>query len=322
MHTAASAGYGWSVVRNGWSGERFVPAGEAGDPTVQGWLSEAAAIQLFHVAGQDLAALIARAQSPDFRPVPLALRARGQAQAKVRRIRQFNVAGLLPGTDPSLRDQLVIVSAHWDHLGMQGPERTIYPGAVDNASGCAAVLGLAQALAAQPLPRSVLFFFPAAEEQGLLGSAAYVKAPLWPLDRTRLVINLESLNVAGPTRDINLLGTLPPALRQTCARAAERVGLTLAPARQDPTGLCFRTDHFPFAKAGIPAVSPGFSLDGGFDYLGDKAAAQARAEAFLRDRYHRPADRYEPGWDLSGLMQQVRFALALAELEGSDRQRP
>ena len=317
VHTTASAGYGWSVVRNGWSGERFIPAGEAGDPTVQGWLSEPAAVRLFQAAGQDLAALIVRAQRAAFRPIPLELRAHGQASAKVRPVQQFNVAGLLPGADPARRDQLVIVSAHWDHLGIQGPERTIYPGAVDNGSGCAGVLALAQALAAQPLARSVLFFFPAAEEQGLLGSAAYVKAPLWPLDRTRLVINLESLNVAGPTRDINLLGNLPPALRQTCARAAEQVGLTLAAARPDPTGLCFRTDHFPFAKAGIPAVSPGFSLDGGFDYLGDKAAAQARAEGFLQDRYHRPADRYEAGWDLGGMMQQLRFALTLAALAGN-----
>nr|WP_306672097.1 M28 family peptidase [Geothrix sp. SG10] len=317
VHTDASAGYGWTVVRNGWTGERFQQQGSGQSGAMQGWITEAFAIRLFAAAGQDFRALSAGADSAGFRPVPLPIRARGTLRSAVRSLEQWNVVGVLPGTDPALRDECLIYSAHWDHFG-KGPDGAIYSGAVDNATGCAAVLALAEALAARLLPRSVLFLFPCAEEQGLLGSSAYVAGPLRPLAKTRLVINLESLNVVGPTRDIGLLGSDDPATRALCARAAAATGLALTPAKADPTGLCFRSDHFPFMRAGVPALSPGFSLDGGWDYLGDKAAAQAKASDFL-NHYHRPSDRYDPAWNLAGLMQQVRFALELGRLAGTER---
>jgi Zn-dependent M28 family amino/carboxypeptidase len=315
VHTDSSAGYGWPVLRNGWTQERFQREGSGQSGAVQGWLTEAAATRLFALAGHDFRALAGGADSLAFRPVSLPVRARGVLHSAVRSLEQWNVAGLLPGTDPALRKELVIYSAHWDHFG-KGPDGAIYAGAVDNASGCAAVLTLAHALARQPLRRSVMVLFPCAEEQGLLGSAAYVEAPLWPLDRTVLDINLESLNAVGPTRDIGLLGSKEPSVRALCSQAAAAVGLTITPTRADPSGLCFRSDHFPFAKAGVPALSPGFSLDGGWDYLGDKAGAQAKAAGFL-NRYHQPADRYDPAWNLEGMMQQVRFALELGRLAGT-----
>jgi hypothetical protein len=317
VHTDASAGYGWAVVRNGWTGERFQLEGSGQTHALQGWITEPFAMRLFAAAGQDFRALAASADALDFRPVPLPIQARGKLHSSIRSLEQWNVAGLIPGTDPGLRKELVIYSAHWDHFG-QGPDGAIYAGAVDNATGCAAVLALAKALVVKPLPRTVLFFFPCGEEQGLLGSSAYVAAPLWPLAKTRLVINLESLNVVGPTRDIGLLGSGDNATRALCARAAQATGLVITPPRPDPAGLCFRSDHFPFMKAGVPALSPGFSLDGGWDYLGDKAAAQAKAAAFLT-RYHRPTDRYDPAWNFEGLMQQVRFALELGRLAGAER---
>ncbi|WP_243287766.1 M28 family peptidase [Geothrix terrae] len=317
VHTDASAGYGWTVVRNGWAGERFQQQGSGQSGALQGWITEAFATRLFAAAGQDFRALAASADAQGFRPVPLTLRAEGTLRSVVRSLDQWNVAGLLPGTDPALRDECVIYSAHWDHFG-KAPDGAIYSGAVDNATGCAAVLALAKALATQPLPRSVLFLFPCGEEQGLLGSSAYVASPLRPLAKTRLVINLESLNVVGPTRDIGLLGSDDPATRALCARAAAASGLVITPPKADPAGLCFRSDHFPFMKAGVPALSPGFSLDGGWDYLGDKAAAQAKASDFL-NHYHRPSDRYDPAWNLAGLMQQVRFALELGRLAGTER---
>ena len=315
VHTDASAGYGWPVVRNGWVQERFQREGSGQTGALQGWLTEAMAIRLFALAGQDYRALAAAADTMDFRPVPLPLRASGTLRTAVRSLEQWNVAGILPGTDPALKQELVIYSAHWDHFG-KGADGAIYTGAVDNATGCSAVLTLAQALVQQPLKRSVMFFFPCAEEQGLLGSSAYVAAPLWPLERTVLNINLESLNVIGPTRDIGLLGSSEPRLRALCAEAAAATGLVIMPAKADAAGLCFRSDHFPFAKAGVPALSAGFSLDGGWDYLGDKAAAQAKAADFL-NHYHRPTDRYDPAWNLAGLMQQVRFTLALGRLAGT-----
>ncbi|HEY3401021.1 MAG TPA: M28 family peptidase [Geothrix sp.] len=316
VHTDASAGYGWPVVRNSWTQERFLREGSGQASAVQGWITEAFALRLFAAAGQDFRALAASADSAAFRPVPLPIRAKGALRSAVRSLEQWNVAGLLPGTDPALREECVIYAAHWDHFG-KGPDGAIYAGAVDNASGCAAVLALAKALVHRPLKRSVMFFFPCGEEQGLLGSSAYVAAPLRPLAKTRLVINLESLNVVGPTRDIGLLGSDDPATRALCARAAAATGLIITPAKADPAGLCFRSDHFPFMKAGVPALSPGFSLDGGWDYLGDKAAAQAKAADFM-NHYHRPTDRYHPDWNLEGLMQQVRFALELGRLAGGD----
>ncbi|HJW71549.1 MAG TPA: M28 family peptidase [Geothrix sp.] len=317
VHTDASAGYGWTVVRNGWVGERFQQVGSGQARALQGWITEAFATRLLASAGLDFRVLAATADALDFRPVPLPVRAKGQLRSSVRSLQQWNVAGLVPGTDPGLRQELVIYAAHCDHFG-QGPDGAIYAGAVDNASGCAAVLALAKSLIAKPLPRTVMVLFPCGEEQGLLGSSAYVAAPLWPLARTRLVINLESLNVVGPTRDIGLLGSGDGPTRGLCARAARATGLVITPPKPDPAGLCFRSDHFPFMKAGVPALSPGFSLDGGWDYLGDKAAAQAKAAAFM-NRYHRPADRYDPAWNLEGLMQQVRFALELARLAGTER---
>ena len=321
LHTAPSAGYGWTVVRTGWAGERFQEAGEPALGAVQGWLSQDAAQRVFAAGGHDLQALVARAQRPDFVPVPLGVQVRGQVRTQVRLLEQANVAGILPGADPALRDELVIYSAHWDHFGKgAAPGSPTFNGAVDNASGCAGVLAVAQALAAHPPRRSVMFLFPCGEEQGLLGSGAYVKAPLWPLAKTRLDINLESLNFVGPTRDIGLLGPINAEVRALCERAAKAVGLVITPARPDPTGLCFRSDHFPFAKAGVQALSPGFSLDGVWDYLGDPKAAQALATAFL-EKYHRPSDRYDPDWNLAGMMQQVQFALELGRL-AADAPRP
>jgi len=315
IHTDSSAGYGWAVVRAGWTQERFHRTGTGQEGMMQGWITETAAGRLVGLAGQDFRTLVAGADDLGFRPVALPIRAKGTLRSTVRSLEQWNVAGILPGIDPEQRHELVIYSAHWDHLG-KGADGAIYPGAVDNATGCAAVLAIAQSLVHRPLKRSVMFLFPAAEEQGLLGASAYVAAPLWPLARTVLNINLESLNVIGPTRDIGLLGTASLPLRALSAKAAHATGLVLTPDRADPSGLCFRSDHHPFRKAGVPALSPGFSLDGGWDYLGDKVAAQAKASGFL-NHYHRPTDRYDPGWNLQGLMQQVRFALELGSLVGS-----
>lgn len=317
VHTDASAGYGWTVVRNGWVGERFQQEGSGQTRALQGWITEAFATRLFAAAGKDFRVLAESADALDFRPVPLPILAKGQLHSSIRSLEQWNVAGLIPGTDPDLRKELVIYAAHWDHFG-KGADGAIYAGAVDNASGCAAVLALAKTLIEKPLPGTVMVLFPCGEEQGLVGSSAYVAAPLWPLAKTRLVINLESLNVVGSTRDIGLLGSGDSATRALCVRAARATGLVITPPKPDPTGLCFRSDHFPFMRADVPALSPGFSLDGGWDYLGDKAAAQAKAAAFM-NRYHRPTDRYDPAWNLEGLMQQVRFALELGRLAGAER---
>jgi Zn-dependent M28 family amino/carboxypeptidase len=259
-------------------------------------------------AGEDLDALRARAMSRDFKPVALKARLQGTLKAETRVVEQFNVAGLVPGTDPALRSEVVVYSAHWDHLGRSGhpdPQGDdIYNGAVDNASGCAGLLAMAQAAA--PARRTQMFLFTAAEEQGLWGSLAYVASPLWPLARTAADLNLDSLNFVGATKDISLEGAGRTTLLETGTRVAAAMGLTVAPSRIDLGGGFFRSDHFPFAKAGVPA----FSVGGGRIYAKDPEASAAKAAA-MGKRYHQVTDAYDPAWDLSGMVQQCQYTLNL-----------
>lgn len=321
VHTDASATYGWGVVRNSFSGERFQLASRKGNP-LEGWITEAFARRLMAAAGQDLDNLRERAGRRDFRPVDLGLRLRGTLRAQVRRVAEHNVAGVLPGTDPARRAEAVLYSAHWDHLGkdeaLQAAGKDgIYNGAVDNASGCAALLALAEAAAKAPAARSQVFLFVCGEEQGLLGSTAWAQAPLWPLDRTVAVLNLDSLNPVGTTRDLSLQGLERTTLRPLAESALKGLGLTIAPARPDLGGGYFRSDHFSFVLAGVPAVSVG----GGSDFVMGAEAAQPKRQAFGR-RYHQVDEAYDPGMDLSGMVQQAQATLALGYALAATSERP
>ncbi|MGB9107069.1 MAG: M28 family peptidase, partial [Telluria sp.] len=314
VHTDASASYGWSVVQNSWTAERFQLADADLGTGMQGWMTEATARALMSAAGQDLDRLRASAEDKSFKPVPLNARVQGQAKAAVRTLEQFNVAGIVPGTDPSLKDEVVIYSAHWDHLGMQGAsgkdgEDHIFNGAVDNASGSAGLLAMAQEAVRHPAKRSQMFLWVAAEEQGLLGSAAYAARPLWPLAKTAAALNLDSLNFVAAARDIGVQGSERSTLGATAAAAAKAMKLTVAEARPDLAGGYFRSDHFSFAKAGVPA----FSISGGHDWLKDKDANDAKRKAYSA-RYHQASDEYDPNWDLSGMVQQAQYTLNLGRM--------
>jgi len=312
IHTDASASYGWSVVQNSWTAERFQLADADLGTGMQGWMTDASARALFTAAGQDLDKLRAAAEDKSFKPVALNARVQGQSKAAVRTLEQFNVAGIVPGTDPKLKDELVIYSAHWDHLGMQGdPGKgdTIYNGAVDNASGSAGLLAMAQEAVRHPARRSQMFLWVAAEEQGLLGSAAYAARPLWPLDKTAAALNLDSLNFVGAARDIGVQGSERSTLNAMAAATAKAMKLAVAPAHPDLGGGYFRSDHFSFAKAGVPA----FSISGGHDWLKDKEANDAKRKAY-GPRYHQVSDEYDPNWDLSGMVQQAQYTLNLGRM--------
>ncbi|MBI4913584.1 MAG: M28 family peptidase [Acidobacteria bacterium] len=318
IHTDASATYGWSVVRTSWVAERFYPSRNPAENPFQGWITEAFARRLFAAAGKDLGNLREAAGRKDFRPVDLGLRLSGRLRGQVRELPQYNVAGVIPGSDPALKDEAVIFSAHWDHFGVEpGPPLRIYNGAVDNASGCAGLLAMAQIAVRRPAPRTLMFLFVCGEEQGLLGSEAYVRAPLWPLERTVADLNLDSMNWVGATGDISLFGAERTTLYDTGVEVAARMGLKVSPAGPDTTGGYFRSDHFWFAKAGVPA----FSVGAGQDYSKDPAGAKNRA-ASAGSRYHQPTDRYDPAWDLSGMVQQAQFALNLGFQVAGMPQRP
>ena len=319
IHTDASASYGWSVVRNGFQGEKFQLQDGPRLTPLQGWISEGVARRLFALAGKDLDELRRLAQSRDFRPMELGLRVSGRLVSAVRSFPQFNVAGILAGTDPSLKDELVIYSAHWDHFGIQ--DGKILNGAVDNGSACATLLAIAQASVDHPARRSQMFLFTCCEEQGLLGAAAYVQWPLWPLAQTVANLNLESLNWVGPSHDIEFLGGQRSDLQDLGERTAREMGMVLRPPDPDTQGLYFRADHFPFAKAGIPALSPGFSLAGQREYTEDRDRSLLKARGFL-DRYHTENDDFDPAWDLRGMVQQGQFILNLGRLIADSPARP
>ena len=314
IHTTASASYGWSVAANGFGRDQFSPAG-AGN-LLQGWLHEDAARALFAAAGKDLDILRAQAEVRGFKPVELGVEAHAAIDSSVRQVEEFNVAGIVPGTDPVLKEQAVIYSAHWDHLGIgevDGKPGAIWNGAIDNASGSAALLAMAQAAVARPARRTQIFLWPCAEEQGLLGALAYVRNPLWPLAKTAADLDLDSMNFVGVTRDMGVAGSQRSSLHASAAQVAKRMGLRLAPTVPDLGGAYFRADHFRFANAGVPAFNVGsavFSGDGSFEFAHEPAASSARMVAFKKD-YHQVTDRYDPAWDLSGMVQQAQFTLNL-----------
>jgi Zn-dependent M28 family amino/carboxypeptidase len=309
IHTDASASYGWSVVQNSWMAERFQLADADLGSSMQGWMTDATARALFKAGGQDLDQLRVAAEDKAFKPVTLNARVKGEARAVVRTVDQYNVAGIVPGTDPKRKSEVVIYSAHWDHLGKQGTSGdTIYNGAVDNGSGTAALLAMAQEAVKAPAKRSQMFLWVAAEEQGLLGSAAYAAKPLWPAAQTAANLNLDSLNFVGPTHDMSTPGSERTELGAMAAATAKAMGMRIADAKPDLSGGYFRSDHFSFAKAGVPA----FSIGGGRDWLGDKAASDAKAKAYGA-KYHQVTDEYDPSWDMAGMVQQAQFTLNLGQ---------
>ena len=308
IHTDASASYGWSVVQNSWANaERFqLTEGKVGSG-LQGWMTDDTARKVFAAGGQDLDKLRAAAEDKNFKPVALNARVKGEARAQVRTLEEFNVAGVVPGTDPKLKDEVVIYSAHWDHMGKQGTEGdTIFNGAVDNASGTGALLAMAAEAVKNPAKRSQMFLWVGAEEQGLLGSAAYVAAPLWPIAKTAANLNLDSLNWVGLVKDVSVPGSERTELGAMAATVAKSMGLVIAPSKPDLGGGYFRSDHFSFAKAGVPAFSVGY----GSSWVKDADANNAKAKTY-RAKYHQVGDEYDPSWDLSGMVQQAQFTLNL-----------
>jgi len=313
IHTTASATYPWEVVRGSWSVEQFkLDRVAAQSIAFAGWVTADAARAALSRAGFNLDSLSRAAARRDFRPVPTGLHVAVDIISALRRVRSENVVAKLPGSDPRLASQVVLFTAHWDHKGI-GPAvngDSIYNGAEDNASGIAAMLATAQALsrATPPPRRTLLFVATTAEESGLLGSQAYVQTPLVPLERTAAVLNLDVTNVRGATRDIDALGidrsTLGPVF-ESAARAE-----SLADVHEpDVRGSFYRSDHFPFARAGVPALS----IEAGRDFIGRPAGwGKEQDELYNRERYHQPSDQYRPTFVYEGMAQEVRVTMRVA----------
>ncbi len=321
IHTNASAAYGWNVPQTSFSHERFSSPG-MGNP-LEGWIQEEAARQLFAAAGQDLDQLRQQAERRDFQPVALNATAQVEVHNQVRQVRQYNVLGMVPGTDPVLKSEAVIYSAHWDHLGMEtdaNGKKQIWNGAVDNASGSAALLEMARLAVRQPTRRTQIFLWPAAEEQYLLGSAAYVQQAPWPLAKTAADLNLDSMNFVAATKDIGVAGSERSSLYHSAVKVAKAMKLRIAPTVPDLGGAYFRADHFNFARAGIPAFNVGsavFSGDGHFDFDKTPPDSYLKKMRDFKQDYHTVRDVYHPDWDLSGMLQQALFTLRLGQEVGN-----
>ena len=319
LHTDESAGYGWQVVRTSNGSWRFDIARQAGDQTpflkVRSWMTDAAGRRLLKLAGQDMDDLRRRAATREFTPVKLNLKGELNLKSELQRVNSNNVAAILDGRDAQLRDEYVVYTAHWDHFGVGEPNKEgdrIYNGALDNATGCAAVIAVAESLASLPTAsrprRSVLFLFTTAEEQGLLGAEWYAQHPLVPVAKTAANINLDSMNVLGRALDFAPLGYERSTLRQVVEAVAKERGLKVKGDTRPEQGLFFRSDHFPLAKAGIPAVS----LKSGVEFVGQPADYGAKQfAAYNAAHYHQPSDEYRESWDLSGMIEEIEIALAI-----------
>jgi Zn-dependent M28 family amino/carboxypeptidase len=283
-----------------------------GRAAIEGWLSLEAATELLKMAGQDFAALKAQAATRDFRPVALGATASITINQRMREVRSQNVIARITGSDPAVQDEYVIYTAHWDHLGVGTPVDgdTIYNGAMDNASGTASLIEMARAVKAMPEAprRSMLFLAVTAEEQGLLGSQYYAQFPLYPLDKTLAAINLDGMNMWGRTRDMVVIGYGMSELDDYLEDAAAEQSRVLVPDAEPEKGFYYRSDHFNFAKVGVPALYK----DDGLEYVGKpEGYGQEKRDQYTSTDYHAPSDEVKPDWDLSGLVEDAKLLLAV-----------
>jgi Zn-dependent M28 family amino/carboxypeptidase len=323
VHETDPAAYPWTVVQGTWSGPQF--GLEAEDDmsrlSVEGWWTVAATRQVFEQAGFDYDSLKSLAERPGFKAVPLGLAASLAIENDVERSVSNNVIGVIPGTDRA--DEYVVYMAHWDHFGLdpnlEGDQ--IYNGANDNATGVSALIELAEAfLSLDDRPaRSIMFIGVTAEEFGLLGSAYYAQNPTVPLDKTVAAINIDGLNILGPMNDISVIGYGNSELDGYLERAAATQDRMVRPDTEPEKGYYYRSDHFNFAKVGVPALFP----DAGLDHVvhGEEWTEQKRAE-YLAQHYHKVSDEYRSDWDLSGAIDDVRLYFEVGYQLASDSQFP
>lgn len=313
IHQTEPAGYGWEVVSGSWSGTQFTLDEDGNEDALamEGWITESVAEELFEAADLDFEALQEEALSRDFEPVSMELEASTEIHAEFESATSNNVAAKIRGSQRP--DEYIVYMAHWDHLGKDDSlDNPVYNGAIDNASGTAAVLETARAFSEMEIApeRSIVFLFVTAEEQGLLGSRYYAENPLYPLENTVAGINLDSLNHFGPTHDITLTGYGSSELEDHLKTVAEEVDRRVEPEPNPERGYFFRSDHFSFAREGVPALFP----TPGVDHVEHgESYGQERLDEYLENDYHQPTDEYDPDWDLSGMVADTRLFFRLGK---------
>jgi len=312
VHETVPAAYPWAVPRGSFTVENFDLVSKDKNMSrvnIEGWITSDKARELFGAIGMDFDAVKRTAVSREFKPVALSAHAELAIENKLRRINSNNVIGKLEGSDPKLKHQYVVYTAHWDHFGIGQPDEKgdkIYHGALDNASGVAGLIEIARAFKALPKPprRSILFLAVTAEEKGLIGSKYYGENPIYPLARTVANINMDELNAWGRTRDITVIGYGNSTLDDVMRQAATEKGRTVRPDPQPEKGSYYRSDHFNFAKQGVPALNP----EGGIEFIGkpDGWGIKKRDE-YEENNYHKPSDVIKPDWDLAGAIEDLQL---------------
>jgi Zn-dependent M28 family amino/carboxypeptidase len=313
IHTTDSAGYGWNVVRTSNGGWRFDIARTTGDATpflqMRSWMTEETARRIFTQAGKNLDQLREAAKKRDFRPVNLGVSATIDINSELKKLDSNNVVGIWEGADAALKNEYVAYTAHWDHLGVGAPNDkgdTIYNGALDNASGVAQILAIAEAFAKLPKDRqpkrSQIFIFTTAEEQGLLGAEWYARFPAVPLAKTVANLNVDGGNFYGLTKNYGALGAERSNLGETVNAVLKERGMTFLADTRPEQGYFFRSDHFPFAKVGVPALS----IRNGDEYVGKtKEFSDALFAEFNQKHYHQPSDEFRDDWRFDGMVQML-----------------
>jgi hypothetical protein len=306
VHTEPSAGYGWNVVQTSWSGTSFeLPSRDERRVRLRSWMTEDAARRLVKTAGKSLDELVAAAKKREFKPVPLGITTSLAFNVKLENTETANVIGILRGADPVLRDEAMIYTAHHDHLGIGAPDAKgdkIYNGALDNASGCAQVLAIAEAFAATAPrgKRSIVALFVGGEEQGLLGSEYYAAHPTIPVDKIAANLNIDGGNIFGRTSDVAIIGKGKSDLELRLVAAAQSQRRTVVDEPEPDKGYYYRSDQLNFARAGVPALY----FKSGQAYIGrpDGWGRDKEAE-YRKTRYHQPSDVVTPEWDVSGMVE-------------------
>ena len=315
IHETGPAGYPYEVVSGSWSRENFdiqTPDKNMGRAAVESWITTDRAKELFTASGQEFDALKKAALSKDFKPVALNAKANITVKNTLREINSNNVIGKLEGSDPTLKNEYVIYSAHWDHLGrdpkLAGDQ--IYNGALDNASGIATMLEIAEAFTklATPPKRSILFLAVTAEEKGLLGAKYYAENPLYPLNKTLANINKDGVNQWGRTTDITMVGDDNSTLIDLLREAASAQSRVVNPDPESEKGFYYRSDHFEFAKQGVPALY----TDAGINYQGkDPAYGKQKRDEYTDKDYHKVSDEIKPDWDLTGAIDDAQLLMMI-----------
>ena len=316
IHDTAPASYGWNVVESSWSGPQAYAARGEDAPAmtlVNGWVQKEVAREILTKAGRSLSELEAMAKTKGFKPVPLGLAASTGFENDIRTFESQNVIGILPGAKRP--DEYVMHTAHWDHLGRCKPADDgddICNGAVDNATGTAALVALAEAHAKAGAPdRSLVFLAVTAEESGLLGAHYYAQNPVFPLSQTVGGINMDAFLVAGPSKNVTVVGKGKSQLDDFLSAALAADGRVATPDPSPEAGYYYRSDHFAFAKLGVPMIY----LDGGEDLIdGGKEAGAAVAADYRDNRYHGPKDEFDENWDWSGVMQDLQLYYRLGRM--------